>query len=251
MIPFFRRIRKQLAERNRPIQYLRYAIGEIVLVVIGILIALQINNWNQERNQRQKEKKILIELKRDLVSNDSILQHQIEWQQTITDEITSLINHLKEKKPFNDTISMYLFHVYFVERIQFTSSAYESLKSVGIDIISIDYLRADIANLFSNEFPNKTVWISEAGLLQTSTIKPYYTKFLEATDEQNPIKSSLNIPEYRYLVDYDNLLKSQEFINVIAGRKSFKKAIVYELKRIQVSVKKTINDIDKELETFD
>jgi len=48
MIPFFRRIRKKMADDNKPIKYMRYAIGEIVLVVIGILIALQINNWRNE-----------------------------------------------------------------------------------------------------------------------------------------------------------------------------------------------------------
>jgi len=44
MIPIFRKIRKQMADDNKPIKYMRYAIGEIVLVVIGILIALSINN---------------------------------------------------------------------------------------------------------------------------------------------------------------------------------------------------------------
>ena len=44
MIKFFRRIRKQHADDNKPLKYARYAIGEIVLVVIGILIALQVNN---------------------------------------------------------------------------------------------------------------------------------------------------------------------------------------------------------------
>ena len=58
MTPFFRRLRKQLVNNNKPIQYLRYAIGEIVLVVIGILIALSINNWNQERHQKIKERKL-------------------------------------------------------------------------------------------------------------------------------------------------------------------------------------------------
>ena len=60
MIPFFRKIRKKLADDNKPIKYLRYAIGEIVLVVIGILIALQINNWNQNRIQLKQEQKISI-----------------------------------------------------------------------------------------------------------------------------------------------------------------------------------------------
>ena len=49
MIPFFRRIRKKMADDNKPLKYFRYAIGEIVLVVIGILIAVQINNWNENR----------------------------------------------------------------------------------------------------------------------------------------------------------------------------------------------------------
>jgi len=48
-MPFFRKIRKQMADDNRPIKDMRYAIGEIVLVVIGILIALQINSWNNNR----------------------------------------------------------------------------------------------------------------------------------------------------------------------------------------------------------
>jgi len=250
MIKFFRSIRKNLLNEGKTVKYFKYAIGEIVLVMIGILLALQVNNWNQDRQQRQKEKKILIELKRDLVSNDSILQKHIEMQQIIANEITSLIAHLKSKEPFNDTIAMYLSHAYFVERIQFTSSAYESLKSIGIDIISSDNLRIEIANLFSNEFPNKTVWMSEAGLLQTSSIKPYYTKFVEAIDEKNPVKSSLGYPEYGYIVDYDNLLKSREFINELAGRKRFKGAIFFTLEQLQVKVKKTIRDIDKELETF-
>ena len=51
MIPFFRKIRKKMADDNKPLKYARYAIGEIVLVVIGILIALYINNWNEDRIQ--------------------------------------------------------------------------------------------------------------------------------------------------------------------------------------------------------
>ena len=54
MIPFFRKTRKKMADDNKPMKYMRYAIGEIVLVVIGILIALQINNWNEERIQKQE-----------------------------------------------------------------------------------------------------------------------------------------------------------------------------------------------------
>ena len=54
MIPFFRKIRKQFADDNKPLKYMRYAIGEIILVVIGILIALSINNWNENQIRRIK-----------------------------------------------------------------------------------------------------------------------------------------------------------------------------------------------------
>ena len=51
MINFFRKIRRKLADDNKPIKYMRYAVGEIVLVMVGILLALQVNNWNEERKQ--------------------------------------------------------------------------------------------------------------------------------------------------------------------------------------------------------
>ena len=62
MIPFFRQIRYRLAQDNHFFKYSRYAIGEIVLVVIGILIALQINNWNEERKLRNEEISALIRM---------------------------------------------------------------------------------------------------------------------------------------------------------------------------------------------
>jgi hypothetical protein len=66
MINFFRKIRKKLADDNKPLKYMRYAIGEIVLVVIGILIALQINNWNQIEKSKSESNRLLIVLKQDL-----------------------------------------------------------------------------------------------------------------------------------------------------------------------------------------
>ena len=69
MLPFFRKIRYRLAEDNQFLKYSRYAIGEIVLVVIGILIALYINNWNEERKEREKFDHALVDVEREIVSN--------------------------------------------------------------------------------------------------------------------------------------------------------------------------------------
>jgi len=66
MIKFFRNIRQKLLEEYRISKYLIYAIGEIFLVVIGILIALQVNNWNEERKSKINEKAYLTNLVKDI-----------------------------------------------------------------------------------------------------------------------------------------------------------------------------------------
>jgi uncharacterized membrane protein YgaE (UPF0421/DUF939 family) len=68
MIKFFRKIRQKMLTENKFSKYLIYAIGEIVLVVIGILIALQINNWNAERKVEKEEIGILNNLLESLYS---------------------------------------------------------------------------------------------------------------------------------------------------------------------------------------
>jgi len=78
MINFFRRIRRKLADDNKPLKYFRYAIGEIVLVVLGILIALQINNWNEERKSKilgnNYTKLVYKDLQNDIFKIEGILK---------------------------------------------------------------------------------------------------------------------------------------------------------------------------------
>lgn len=81
MIKFFRKIRQKLLSKNKFSKYLIYAIGEIVLVVIGILIALQINNWNENRKEhsiaQQYLKGIEADLKKDILQVNRILDEQL------------------------------------------------------------------------------------------------------------------------------------------------------------------------------
>ncbi len=105
MIKFFRKIRQKLLSENKFSKYLIYAIGEIVLVVIGILIALQINNWNEGRKEFNKSKALLEEFKRDL-ARDTVesnyvtgkLAHRIRiesWALNIISYDTSHLDSLK------------------------------------------------------------------------------------------------------------------------------------------------------------
>ena len=96
MIPFFRKIRKKMADDNRPLQYARYAIGEIVLVVIGILIALQINNWNEDRKSRIEEIEILKSIKLDFINVIDECKENNEFRKKIiasTNEFYQIINN--------------------------------------------------------------------------------------------------------------------------------------------------------------
>ncbi|MDT0558256.1 DUF6090 family protein [Ichthyenterobacterium sp. W332] len=70
MIKFFRHIRRSLIQKNQMGKYFKYAIGEIILVVIGILIALSINNWNQKRIQLIEEKKLVQNILNDLEADN-------------------------------------------------------------------------------------------------------------------------------------------------------------------------------------
>ncbi len=82
MIKFFRKIRQRLLSENKFSRYLIYAIGEIILVVIGILIALQINNWNEQRKIQDNQEKYLINLKREAFNNLEAVNLAINFAET-------------------------------------------------------------------------------------------------------------------------------------------------------------------------
>lgn len=78
MIKLFRNIRQNLLAQGKTSRYLKYAIGEIILVVIGILIALQLNNWNQNRVTKIEERTILKNIHSEFIQNKKVLQVTID-----------------------------------------------------------------------------------------------------------------------------------------------------------------------------
>jgi len=90
MIKFFRHIRKDLMETGKTSKYIKYAFGEIVLVVIGILIALSINNWNQNRQNKQKVDKLLSKIQRDIATDIASLNNEIDFYY-VKDSICKLV----------------------------------------------------------------------------------------------------------------------------------------------------------------
>ncbi|MFY0629652.1 MAG: hypothetical protein JXR05_04670 [Flavobacteriaceae bacterium] len=109
MIKFFRKIRYDFMEKNKTGKYFKYAIGEIILVVIGILIALSINNWNEGRKNNAKEQQILIQLKDEYNANLLQLEQKITNRKKIIDAANNVLHHIDVSLKINtDSLNSYL-----------------------------------------------------------------------------------------------------------------------------------------------
>ncbi|MCF6279586.1 MAG: DUF6090 family protein [Flavobacteriaceae bacterium] len=108
MIKFFRKIRQKTLTENKFGKYLIYAIGEIVLVVIGILIALQINNWNEKQINRKQELIILENILQDLQNDKVGLTNIIERRTSKASSAEIMVNYYNGAKI--DKLSDYYFH---------------------------------------------------------------------------------------------------------------------------------------------
>ena len=95
MINFFRKLRKNLLNNKQTGNYFKYAIGEIILVVIGILLALQINNWNEHQKAIEKEKEVIISLKQEITTNIDKLEKVLKINESFIIKTDSLIDFLE------------------------------------------------------------------------------------------------------------------------------------------------------------
>ena len=100
MIKFFRRIRLKLIDERNLTRYLIYAVGEILLVIIGILIALQINNWNEWRKDRIIEKSILLEFEDNLDRNIALIDIATAEIIEINKTTKTIIENIEERKSY-------------------------------------------------------------------------------------------------------------------------------------------------------
>lgn len=153
MISLFRKIRQSLLQQQKITQYLAYAIGEIFLVVIGILIALQINTWNELRKTRVYELKMLKELKSTLEKDRRYFSSQIPRLTTKQNASNRLLFMVENKEENPDTLNKYFSNLRFDILFQYNSGAYGSIKSGGIDKISDDSIRSKMADIYEFWIP--------------------------------------------------------------------------------------------------
>lgn len=142
MIKFFRHIRKSLLENNQMGKYFKYAIGEILLVVIGILIALQINNWNEKRKTDIQLKSALKSVYNDMVADSVIVYQSLPLVQLRDSTIESLIQRSYATETNLDSLIAMMqneFPLRWYSSPQYNKNTFTNLKSTGaFDILPND-----------------------------------------------------------------------------------------------------------------
>lgn len=187
MLPIFRKIRKKMALDNKPIQYLRYAIGEIILVVIGILIALQVNNWNEKRKNFAKYKAVLEQIYTVL---DQDIQ-EMENVEHLLNQKASLIDSLLYHKPEMD-LKLLPSLLYYIDAFP------ESFISEAS--YQMNFLEFDQENIAQNSL-SKSISTYSSGKLD---FKPFSTKHL------TQLLSQQNLPEPSLLFGFSSLNHYEE-----------------------------------------
>ena len=149
MIKFFRRVRQRLVSENKFSKYILYAVGEIILVVIGILIALQINNANEVRKERNKEIHYLKNIKTDLQLNIENIDRFIETRNNQIQSASTVLEYY-EGKPLQDLddLSNNLLNVYIWKKFYQINNTFQELTNSGnLALISNDSIKNSLLNL--------------------------------------------------------------------------------------------------------
>ncbi|MCB9192616.1 MAG: hypothetical protein H6602_13215 [Flavobacteriales bacterium] len=146
MIKFFRKIRQGLLAENKFTKYLAYALGEIILVVIGILIALQLHNWSDYKKERIAETKLLQNLLEDLNRDSVVFDVNIQNNRFHIAVLDTMLHEISFNPDYN--IMDFLRHnkafPFFGKFLATKGSYVESLSSGKLSLILSDSLRKEI-----------------------------------------------------------------------------------------------------------
>jgi hypothetical protein len=178
MITFFRKIRQQLLSENLVTRYIAYALGEIFLVTIGILIALQVNTWNENRKNQNKEAGILKDLHREFLLNKESVHTAIQHHQTILDAINKILDEIGEPDPELSETQMdsLLYLTLDYENYSPSQTVIAELISSGnTTLISSDTLRTLIFQ-WVNEIEDKNEGYQSLDAIGENLMIPYISK---------------------------------------------------------------------------
>jgi len=255
MVKLFNNIRKKLVADKpstaRTANYLKYAIGEIVLVVIGILIALQINNWNENRKIKITENTYIENINTDLKINLLSLEKFLTKRQETVNSVEAILDFFNEKRPLD--INEFNFHCLTVmgwSPFEQHDNTYQELLNSGkLSILSNKTIKDSLQNMQTNF---KSIRFIESEM-EEDYERYLYDPFFSTIDLETSLKglqekgsSIKDLPELDVL-NVQILLKNKTFKNgfVLADYNS--NDLIGEYSNMIRSTKKLIKLIDAEL----
>jgi len=236
---------------NKTSKYLKYAIGEIVLVVIGILIALQINNWNEYRKDRRDERMALTEVYQSLRTEyDERIPSLIDRAKISQNGINAFMD-LRER---NESVSDSVFDKLWEEvntggYFSYESGPFESIKNRGLNLITNDSLRTLLVQLYETRFPRIQ------NLTDNFSKKYDYSGQLvhieEFLMETKPFKSPDGNWNFKTTFKSPDMLYSTEFMEYLKFRTEIYEHFIFRMGQINPRIENAIKALQKELNHFE
>ena len=239
MLKIFRKTRQHLLSIGKTKTYLKYAVGEIALVVIGILIALHINNSNTRVQQSNTELKILQSMKENLNSDIQEMEGNLKIYSLALKSTLEILKVLNIPEYETDSLNIYFghlaAHVMFIE----TTSAYENLKTIGFEIIKSDNLKKNIMHIYGKQYQVIEVSESIYANYLNSNLNPVIFDNLIAVGGTNQMSSPVDISELK------NNQRFNETLKYNLGLLNFLKETYTQIKP---EVEALVEQIDAEIE---
>ena len=246
---FFRNKRLDLDGDHRFMKYLRYAIGEVLLIVVGILLALYLSNLKEASNIRHDQVRILQELKSNLNNTITAFRRSIQKEQDYLVFNQLIIDHLDQGKPYDTLLDKAFGTYYWTISSNPVTGAYDHLKAKGLNLIENDSLRASISYLFESEFrvlkEENQFWSNS---FQQNISYPFHVRHFR---KYYPEGHSSEDYEFARPINYSTLLGDEYFLSINTEIISNRKWNIQSLEGLIDKIESLKVLIDQELKELD
>lgn len=199
-------------------KYLFYALGEILLVMVGILLALQVNNWNEYRKELKHEKEFLIALRSELQADlDDVYDSEV-YQQLSKQSTNIIIDHLVNKIPYHDSLAYHFSLSTYIWFATPTGSVFESIKSRDLNLISNTDLRDTMVMTYGRIIPWQMDQSERFSQHMTHAVHSIFNSRFEDVwnTDYLDLADSKMVP-----INYDALCTDQEYLYFIKSLPNF------------------------------
>lgn len=230
--------------QNQTTRYLKYAIGEIILVVIGILIALQINNWNETRKTVKVEIQMLKNMRNSLISDiENQLKPNLQQLELDMHNISDIKYFMSVSQVYHDSMNIKFNTLMYSKNNAYEVTSYKALENKGLQIIQNPELKTSILKLYNMSYPNLQYVIENFTSNLITFYRPNMRQLFLFLDNN---KEKGYTPE-----NYEALTQNRDFRNNLVTCAENCKNLYNATNTVKLEVEALIKMIDKELSQRD